>query len=577
MLLLVCALLGFCRCGHKPYPPSLLAADSLASACPASAVALLESIASAMQTEPEATRMYYLLLRIKANDKAYNHHTSDSLIQPVLHYYMEKGDRRHLPEAYYYAGRVYRDLGDAPQALEYFEKAAETLPEDGGYQQKSVIYSQMGVLFSFQEIHDEAMKMYRKALICDESLKDTSGMVFDLRDIAYEYRCCGQTDSTLCYYQKACDLATAIQENMLVAMVQSQMSSLYVEQGKYTLARKALQPSLENIDLPSKSGIFSIAAKLYHKTGRLDSAAYYYRELLNLGNVYAQKAAHQGLAEIALARGNLGEASLHLSLYKHYIDSVNQITDTENIRRLHSLYNYQLREKENKRLKDENQKKADYILYGLTVFIMAIALFLVYHQYNKRKKQQLKYQLQRAEQIKEENYRKSQQFIEENKIRIQELEGELNQVNIANENLRKEIQDRKELLRQETRRAEMEQGKREQAQKALSDSDIYRLLKERLLDAQGRIFVSTEEWQIMEDTLKGTCPDFFEKLNGIYTFNEFQLHVCMLIKAHFSPSEIARLTERPKETIASTRRRLYTRIFREKGKPEDWDNFIVSL
>lgn len=81
----------------------------------------------------------------------------------------------------------------------------------------------------------------------------------------------------------------------------------------------------------------------------------------------------------------------------------------------------------------------------------------------------------------------------------------------------------------------------------------------------------------MEDPLKGTCPDFFEKLNEVYTFNEFQLHVCMLVKAHFSLSEIARLTERPKETIASTRRRLYTRIFREKGKPKEWDAFIHSL
>ena len=28
---------------------------------------------------------------------------------------MEDGDKRLLPEAYYYAGRVYRDLGDAPR------------------------------------------------------------------------------------------------------------------------------------------------------------------------------------------------------------------------------------------------------------------------------------------------------------------------------------------------------------------------------------------------------------------------------------------------------------------------------
>ena len=130
LFLLICVLLCFCHCGHKPYPQSLMTADSLASACPDSAVSLLKSIAGTMQDEPEATRMYYRLLCIKANDKAYILHTSDSLILPMLHYYIEKNDKRHLPEAYYYAGRVYRDLGDAPQALEYFEKALELDPDE---------------------------------------------------------------------------------------------------------------------------------------------------------------------------------------------------------------------------------------------------------------------------------------------------------------------------------------------------------------------------------------------------------------------------------------------------------------
>ena len=129
-LFLILVLLGFCACGHKPYPQSLIIADSLTNACPDSAIALLKNIENTLQTEPETTQMYYRLLCIKANDKAYIPHTSDSLILPVLHYYIEKDDERHLPEAYYYAGRVYRDLGDAPQALDYFEKAAEALPEN---------------------------------------------------------------------------------------------------------------------------------------------------------------------------------------------------------------------------------------------------------------------------------------------------------------------------------------------------------------------------------------------------------------------------------------------------------------
>ena len=202
-LLLICVLLCFCHCGHKPYPQSLMMADSLASACPDSAVSLLKSIAGTMQDEPEATRMYYRLLCIKANDKAYIEHTSDSLILPVLHYYLEKDDERHLPEAYYYAGRVYRDLGDAPQALEYFEKALEALPEEGKYPLKGKIYSQMGMLFLYQGLYNEALDVFKKRHICNVELKDSVGMVYTLRDMADAYRNINKEDSSIYYYREA--------------------------------------------------------------------------------------------------------------------------------------------------------------------------------------------------------------------------------------------------------------------------------------------------------------------------------------------------------------------------------------
>ena len=78
-----------------------------------------------MAFEPQATQMYYQLLTIKAKDKAYITHTSDSLIKNVVKYYEERKDRERLQETYYYAGRVYRDMGDEPQALEHLQKAIE--------------------------------------------------------------------------------------------------------------------------------------------------------------------------------------------------------------------------------------------------------------------------------------------------------------------------------------------------------------------------------------------------------------------------------------------------------------------
>lgn len=146
---LCCLLPLLCACGPRRYPSSLLMADSLAAVRPDSALTLLQALAKDTADMPRTDRMYYRLLCVKAADKAYLPHTSDSLIRPVLHYYMEKGDKRLLPEAYYYAGRVYRDLGDAPQALDYFEQALQAMRKQENLKVKSKVYAQMGTLFLY--------------------------------------------------------------------------------------------------------------------------------------------------------------------------------------------------------------------------------------------------------------------------------------------------------------------------------------------------------------------------------------------------------------------------------------------
>ena len=69
---------------------------------------------------------------------------------------------------------------------------------------------------------------------------------------------------------------------------------------------------------------------------------------------------------------NPQEALLHLRHYQQCTDSIYQITNIETIRRLHTLYNYQLREKENNRLKKANERKPN-----LIINIISIAKILI--------------------------------------------------------------------------------------------------------------------------------------------------------------------------------------------------------
>lgn len=82
-------------------------ADSLTNTNPEQCVIYLNKLKDHIETAPRSVQMYYQLLCIKQNDRAYIPHSSDSIILPILNYYKQTDDL-HLPETYYYAGRIYR-------------------------------------------------------------------------------------------------------------------------------------------------------------------------------------------------------------------------------------------------------------------------------------------------------------------------------------------------------------------------------------------------------------------------------------------------------------------------------------
>ncbi len=163
LLIITIIIAFFYSCYGPKYRKGLTEADSIASVNPQRAMAMLDSIKHEMADAPENEQMYYRLLCIKAQDKAYIKHTSDSAILPIVEYYETEGDKNLLSEAYYYAGSVYRDLNDAPQALEYYHKTLD-ITSDNKIPQKGHLYFQVGNLLLNQALYNQAIDMYQKAL-----------------------------------------------------------------------------------------------------------------------------------------------------------------------------------------------------------------------------------------------------------------------------------------------------------------------------------------------------------------------------------------------------------------------------
>lgn len=566
----------FCACQERRYPRVLLQVDSLAEVAPDSALRLLNGWADSVLTVPEGVQMYYRLLTVKAADKAYIPHTSDSVIRRVVDYYEEEGNRRLLPEVYYYAGRVYRDLGDAPQALDYFERAAETFPPQGDKRLLGKIYSQTGTLFLYQEMYGEALEMYRKAYVCSMKAGNVKSQIYVLRDMGSAYEGLGQLDSALYYSQQAVDWAWEKGDTGMVYVAQAQMASLYLGLEQYDRVEAYLREAFKDTNRASRSGLYSMAAKLYYYTHRVDSAVYYWKKLLDCGTLYAKRTAHFGLAQNSLRLGDMETAMDHFIQYQVYDDSVHHLIDVETIRRAHSLYNYRLHEKENLRLKKEKLHRERWLYGSLSVCALLLVLGWAYIQYVRRKKSELAIRLEKANRIKDELQQRSEQFIRENEQKVAELERRLQD---ADDSLKAQLALQRERMIHENEQARASWEMQKQVATMIEKLDIRSELLGRLSVAgKDAKQLKRADWERIEKDIHALCPDFKEKLYMLYAgFSEHEYHICLLIKLGIRPGEIAILTAHSKESITAARRRMYKKVYGVEGEPRNWDDVIFSL
>ena len=565
-----------CACTNKPYPQSLRVADSLIHNNPDSAVILLEELKRSMAFEPQATQMYYQLQTIKAKDKAYITHTSDSLIKTVVKYYEERKDRERLPETYYYAGRVYRDLGDAPQALEYLQKAIESTKDCTDYRLISRIYSQTGTLYLYQDTYDQALEVFRKAYQYCLSDKDSIGMVYSLRDIGRTFTTLNCADSALYYYKGALNYAEQIHNNHLVGVVQAELSGLYIQLEMYPEAFTAIQCSNKYIKGHNIAPFYAILADYYYYTNQLDSATFYYTQTASFDDLYQKQGSYKGLGNIARKKGQYKEAMEYFDKYLICTDSIKDITNTETIRKMQSLYNYQLKEKENSKLQHQ---AANYKLWNILLIFSLLSLvflFIAYHQFRKKKEQQQLVKQERIKQIQKERYAQSNTYLEKNKEQIKEVELSLHKAEIEKDQLRQDLlKAQKSLIEKTNEQITATQRVQKQSELALKHSDIYKKFHFAVQGSDEKI--GNDDWKELMCAVDEAYNQFTTRLLELYPMKTIEIQVCVLIKIGLSPAQIAFITIRSRQAISSIRKRLYSKVMGKDGTPEQWDIFISTF
>lgn len=315
---------GGCRERSYHYPPMMERAIGLTESNPKRALACLDSFELSSPVLDEEARMYCHLLRIKAEDKLYVLHTSDTLINRIVRFYEGWGDDRRLAEAIYYLGGVYRDCNDPSRAIRTYLRAAEVGCEHDTLNGR--IYGQLAALYAYQKAYKASLEALRKALIYNIKCKNGKGIAYSWRDMARIFDRQHHPDSTEVYYRKA---YTLMKEEGFIPEaygVLSEWADFKYGNGRTEQAKDMAYEVLAH-RFSSLSAL--TLAKSYQAENRPDSAEAYCRKALQGTDIYHHRTAYGILKEIALSQGKQEDVHRYARCYREVSDSISRMTRTE--------------------------------------------------------------------------------------------------------------------------------------------------------------------------------------------------------------------------------------------------------
>ena len=554
-------------CSHHTYPRELVAADSLCETNPDSAEALLHRMPdSVLAAKPD--RMYYDLLRIKASNNLYEPQ-KDSTIFRIVDFFERYGDKERLCQAYYYQGKYYVQHNDAPQALKCFQEALDMSDDNTPLAFKSKIYSQSGTLFFYQNLFDDAIAMYEKSFKCDSVLNDTVNMIHSLRDMAQTLRHMDKKARSEQMLVEAYDMSKKIKDKALTQTISLVLASLYLDNNEVNRAYGIFCNELKHVDADMQSPVCCLAMEIYFKENRMDSVYSYCKQLMSNGTLFAKETALRRLIAYYNSKGDSASSNKCVYEYISISDSIRKISAVETVSRMHNLYNYGLKEKENTELKIENMENIER-LYALGFVILFSSLLIVILAYINVKRQKRIIEFKRLnEHLAEMNERACVQNrinTEKDKAEISRLKEIIDKQGVEQLDVVNEYQNRLSMLegiiREKDKTVESERIK------------IFDIISNSI--SKNKI-ISPDSWNEIYEAMDISCPQFKKKLFELSSLKSREYKICILVKLGLQNSDIATVMCRKANTITYSRANIYKKLLGKEGTAKDFDKFIKSL
>ena len=516
-------------------------------------------------TSDERRRMAALMAEADSMTRNYVTFTTDSVMLRVAHFYDRHGSPNEQLRAHYLLGCTYRDLGEAPQALEEYQNAidrADTTASDCDNSLLCRVYSQMALLFYQQNLMSDNLRCLDNSVIYGYRAKDTLAV---LNSIAHKILAYNRTNNTILsirlfekIYKEYVDRGSPDVGAAYAGLV----IRCFLDNGIYDKAKQYIDiyelqsgyfDSCGNIQ-EGREFYYYTKGNYYLAVHQYDSAEHFFRkELLKGKDFNNQNAASRGLA-LLYQQTHKPDSAAKYALYSYEMnDSVYAHMATGYVEQASVLYDYTRHRQaaqQQKELADRERQKN--LLYVTVILAMLMAGCYVLHRYRHARRvaaEKYKKQLGVLEQAQSDvlilrtQKEELRRIIHMHENTIGEQSAEVTRLQQHEQELSQMLKEKEETVgRQQIELAKYQKREdmtEEKAEIRLKNSPVYR---EMIAKVPKGIKLREGEWHELNKLVIDVLPNFYLLISSSkFTLISNEYRICLLLRLHVSPSATAHM------------------------------------
>lgn len=529
---------------------------------PTLALSMLDSLNLSIQGHSQEVLFFYLLSKVRLQDKANIYPQSDLVAKRILEFYEPDGTEKEKQEAYFYAGSVYRDLHDTPRALEYFLKSAELAeknPELDSYMLRNT-YSNLFYLYYGVQDYTNAHKYARLEYNLSKETKQTG--LTSLMHLGMSLISVDSLEKAKNVYTQALDTVSfsphLANRSVVLCSLLSEFSYLK-DRTHASLCFSILDNSIISNEDNEKCFAYG---EYYNLIGEKDSAVYYYQRILkNNTDSFRMYDASKALFHIYKEMGLTSDANFFADEYIRISDSIDLGKRQELAATVNNEFQYHRDRRKEIEIINEKEKFRLFFIISI-IAIVAIALFatsfLTYRK-NRHLKQLLllsnelnkhidnNKKLQEEIHIKEKELKDSESQLKQSKTDLADVKETLYKVNEELALSEGELKKKERLLSERIAQNQTFLNLLHQSELEGSAEDVIYAFRQ---SSRGTKNMSTADWKQLYRAVDDLYPAFKDKLlKELGTFTEQQMQVCYLMRVGLSKPQIQNMTNLSRVTV----------------------------